>query len=272
MEIQWSLVLFTAISGVGGFLFVFTCIDELRKHELGNALYVNLIVALAFMAVGGIASMTHIIHHLDRVMAVLTHPAQGIFLEALMLGITGILAIVYGVLCYRQINATARRVVAVLGIVSAVLLSFFCGYSYMMGSRPSWDVVLLPLGYTGTVVAGGAGLHLFIAAHFKCADELLKASALYVIVGGALALVTGCAFGFYSGTAFGSAAWIFWVFVVLINGIVPVACGYKAMKDSASVVPAALLASMGGIIGSSGYRVFMWVVGTAVANYFGLAI
>ena len=271
MEIQWSLVLFTALSGVGAFVFAFTCLEDLLKHELGKLAYINSAIAVVLMGIGGIASATHIIHHLDRIMAVLTHPAQGIFLEALMLGITCVIAVVYVVLRYRGVNDTAVHIVAVLGIIASVLFSFFCGFSYMMGSRPSWNVILLPIGYTGTVIAGGAGIVLAMAAR-SCDASMLKSTSTYTIAGGIIALLTGGAYGIYSGAAFGEYAWVFWVLVVLVDGIVPIVCGLLAKKDANRAFSAGIIAAVAGCVGSSGYRVLMWLIGVAIANYFGMVI
>lgn len=84
MEIQWSLVLFTAVAGCGTWASVGVAVDELRglterTNRLASA------VALVLAVVGGIASVTHLSHP-DRIMAVLGHPTPGIFLEALQIG------------------------------------------------------------------------------------------------------------------------------------------------------------------------------------------
>ncbi|WP_270297928.1 DmsC/YnfH family molybdoenzyme membrane anchor subunit [Eggerthella sinensis] len=79
MTIQWSLVLFTVLAGCGAWLFACVAIDEFR----GAAAKVRVpasVAAVVLLAVGGIASATHL-SHVDRMMAALAHPAPGIFLE-----------------------------------------------------------------------------------------------------------------------------------------------------------------------------------------------
>ena len=117
MTIQWSLVLFTVLAGCGAWLCACVAIDEFR----GAAAKVRVpasVAAVVLLAVGGIASATHL-SHVDRMMAALAHPAPGIFLEALLLGLLAVCAIVYAVLVARRAGAGARKAVAVAGIVLA---------------------------------------------------------------------------------------------------------------------------------------------------------
>ena len=86
MTIQWSLVLFTVLSGCGAGLFACTALDEFRGGAASKVRLPACAVAVALLVVGGIASATHL-SHVDRMMAVLAHPTAGIFLEALLLGL-----------------------------------------------------------------------------------------------------------------------------------------------------------------------------------------
>ena len=85
MDIQWSLVLFTAIASCGTWVSVGVAVDELRGLTQRTNLVAS-VLALVLAVVGGIASVTHLSHP-DRIMAVLSHPTAGIFLEALLLGL-----------------------------------------------------------------------------------------------------------------------------------------------------------------------------------------
>ena len=52
MEIQWSLVLFTVVSGAGAWMFASSIIESLAKKDvLPNKL--ETIVAIVLLAVGG---------------------------------------------------------------------------------------------------------------------------------------------------------------------------------------------------------------------------
>lgn len=159
MTIQWSLVLFTVLSGCGAGLFACTALDEFRGGAASKVRLPACAVAVALLVVGGIASATHL-SHVDRMMAVLAHPTAGIFLEALLLGLLAVCIAVYALLVKREASSGARKALAATGIVLAVAFAFACGVSYMMTSRPVWNTVALPSAYLGTALATGAALYL----------------------------------------------------------------------------------------------------------------
>ena len=72
MTIQWSLVLFTALTGIGGWTFVCVTADEFLGRAKAAA-FPAAVVAFALSAVGGLASVTHLSHP-DRIMGALGHP------------------------------------------------------------------------------------------------------------------------------------------------------------------------------------------------------
>ena len=114
-------------------------------------------------------------------------------------------------------------------------------------------------------------LYLLLAACKKESVEAVKLAGWETVIGGVLALVSGLAFGFASGAATGDAAAIFWVALVC-GGLAPLVCGWLARSKPASAVTMATVAFAGGIIGSIAFRAVMWMVGTAVANYFGIVL
>ena len=91
MEIQWSLVLFTALSGAGAWLVACAGLDAF-KGLAKKTVVPAVVTGIVLIIVGGIASATHL-SHVDRIMAVLAHPAPGIFLEAVLLGIDVVVAV-----------------------------------------------------------------------------------------------------------------------------------------------------------------------------------
>ena len=96
MEIQWSLVLFTALSGAGAWLVACAGLDAF-KGLAKKTVVPAVVTGIVLIIVGGIASATHL-SHVDRIMAVLAHPAPGIFLEAVLLGIDVVVAVAFLVL------------------------------------------------------------------------------------------------------------------------------------------------------------------------------
>lgn len=69
----------------GTWVSVGVAVDELRGLTQRTNLVAS-VLALVLAVVGGIASVTHLSHP-DRIMAVLSHPTAGIFLEALLIGL-----------------------------------------------------------------------------------------------------------------------------------------------------------------------------------------
>ena len=199
MDIQWSLVLFTAIASCGTWVSVGVAVDELRGLTQRTNLVAS-VLALVLAVVGGIASVTHLSHP-DRIMAVLSHPTAGIFLEALLIGLFIAAVAVYVILLKRDASAGARKAVAVLAAVIGIVFSFASGYSYMMEARTTWNTITLPLGYLGFGAASGLSLYLLLVACKKESAEAVKLAGLETVIGGVLALVSGLAFGFASGAA-----------------------------------------------------------------------
>ena len=114
MDIQWSLVLFTALTGMGGWLFFFICLNVfVRKTDKGA--FAGTATALALTVVGGLASVTHLSHP-DRMLGALQHPTSGIFTEALLVGLLAIVMIAFLVMLRRGIDGGALKAVAVVGM------------------------------------------------------------------------------------------------------------------------------------------------------------
>lgn len=156
MEIQWSLVVFTLLTGAGGWMLAGIAVNEfVRKSDKDPSYPVG--IALALVIVGGFASVTHLSHP-DRIMNALANPLSGIFTEAALVGIVVVLGAIQLVL-YRREQANAAKVVAVASAVFGAALSFMAGESYtVMASRAAWDTMFLPLAYLGTAAPIGIGL------------------------------------------------------------------------------------------------------------------
>ncbi len=270
MEIQWSLVLFTCLSGAGAWLLACAGLDAFRGLTK-KASVPAIVVAIVLIVAGGLASATHLTH-VDRIMAVLAHPAPGIFLEALLLGIDVIVAVVLLALVKREGSEAARKALGVAAVVMAVVFSYSCGSSYMMASQLAWDTITLPLGYLGTAAATGTALWYVLCAALKEEPPALAFAAQETVAGGAAALVLSLAFGLVSGAALGAEALTFWVGVVLCGGVVPAACGFVGMKKPESALQLAVVAAAGALIGSVAFRVLMWLASVALMSLFGATI
>ena len=191
MTIQWSLVLFTALTGIGGWTFVCVAADEFLGRAKAAA-FPAAVVAFALSAVGGLASVTHLSHP-DRIMGALGHPTSGIFTEAVLVGCVCVFVAIYLVMLKRGASDGARKAVAVIGAVFGVLISFMAGESYLMSSRPNWDTQLLPLGYMLTAMPGGIACYLAVAAA-KAKEAKLDQYAKALLVAGVLGVLGTVAF------------------------------------------------------------------------------
>lgn len=134
MSIQWSLVLFTALTGLAGWLFACVLISE-WTNRAERTRFIAMLSGLVLMAVGGFASVLHLSHP-ENMLAALSHPTSGIFIEAVLVGISALCAIVYLVLHARKVSDTVRKVFLVISAIAGVALSFMAGSSYMMSSCP----------------------------------------------------------------------------------------------------------------------------------------
>lgn len=270
MEIQWSLVLFTVLSGAGAWLFACVGIDAFKGLSRKVALPASL-GAVLLMALGGLCSITHLSHP-ERMLEALGHPAPGIFLEALLLGLLAVVALIYAVLTRREASKRARRGLAMVGVVLAIVFSFACGSSYMMSSQEAWNSITLPLGYVGTAAASGTALWALLVAVLKEDAAVVRLAGWETLVGGVLSFVFAVSYGLVTGVAMGTEAPLFWIAVVVCGGIAPAVCGFLMTRMPEKAFAYAVIALVGALIGSVAFRALMWLVGSALMTLFGVVI
>jgi anaerobic dimethyl sulfoxide reductase subunit C (anchor subunit) len=285
MAIEWSLVLFTAISGAGAWLFVASALGELSGKGAGengedNATahgsklalpgVLEALVALVLVAVGGVISVTHLAHP-DRIINALSHPTSGICLEAAFVGVISLALVVYLLLKVRGASAGAIKAVAVIGLLLGVVFSFSCGFSYMMAARPTWNTLALPLAYLGTAAAAGTALNLLIKMIQKRGQVSLGFAGLLSLLAGAVGIVTALVFVLGAGEVLfgGEGQLSIWVIALFVALAVVCAIGALYFKSSSKSVGFAALSVCGGLVGVVALRVVMWLTGTGVLDFFG---
>lgn len=264
MEIQWSLVLFTALTGMGGCMFACVAVDEFLGRAKAAALPAAA-VAFVIAVVGGLASVTHLSHP-DRIMGALSHPTSGIFTEALLVGCLCVCIVVYIVLVKREAGAGARKAVAVIGGVFGLLLSFMAGESYLMEARPNWCSQLLPLGYLLTAIPEGVAAYLVVVAA-KAKDADVAPYGKMLLAGGVLGAVGALAYTLWAGPADG-AQWALLALAVVGAGVVPAACGALVAKKPANLMALAGGSAACALVGAVSYRCIMWLITVPIANLF----
>jgi anaerobic dimethyl sulfoxide reductase subunit C (anchor subunit) len=270
MAIEWTLVLFTAVSGTGAWIFVSAVLGELLKKDeaVGKA---EAIVAFVLVAVGGCLSVLHL-QHPEHILEALNRPASGIFIEALLIGLTALVIVGYVVMVWRKVNTHARRVVAVVGLVLAVALSFACGSSYMMAARPAWDSIFLPLAYLGTAAAAGTSCNLLIKVVRKQGAESVKFASILALAGGILGAITALAYCLMASNLLLSnedsvLIWLIALFLTLAVSVISSAFVGRQAKKELSL---AAIATAGGVVGAISLRAVMWLAGAPVLNFFDL--
>ena len=250
MDIQWSLVLFTALTGMGGWLFFFICLNVfVRKTDKGA--FAGTATALALTVVGGLASVTHLSHP-DRMLGALQHPTSGIFTEALLVGLLAIVMIAFLVMLRRGIDGGALKAVAVVGMALGALMSFMAGQSYLM-----------------TAAASGAAAYLVLIAAQKADENACSLYGLMTLAAGCVALITVLAYGAVAGAFAGDAAPMT-IAAAAFGGVAPIACGFLARKKPGSAVALGAVALIAALIGSIAFRCAMWVIGAGLYDFFGL--
>jgi anaerobic dimethyl sulfoxide reductase subunit C (anchor subunit) len=268
MAIEWALVLFTAVSGTGAWLFVAAALGELAKKDevIGKA---EAIVAFVLLAVGGCLSVLHL-RHPEHILEALNRPASGIFIEALLVGLTALVILIYLILVWRNATAGARKAVAVVGIITGIVFSFACGSSYMMSARPAWDSIFLPLAYLGTAAAAGTSLNLLIKIVRKGDAQSVRLASLLALGGGVAGAVLALAYCLAAGGVLlsGEGNTSIWLIALFLALVVAAIGSVFAGKQAEKGLGLAALAVVGGVVGAVSLRAVMWLAGAPVLDFF----
>lgn len=264
MAVQWSLVCFTVLAGLACWCFVGLAVDQLCTKATKAALPAS-IVSLAALALGGIASVTHLSHP-ARLVEALSVPTSSIFMEGVGTLALGVLIIIFIVLAKR--GSSASKYVAAVGAVVAIVLSFVMGNSYVMASRDAWNTLALPFAYLGTAMALGVSAYAAVAALTD--GEQHEFHSLLVVGAAVISLVTVVAYAVSAGVAsYAAAAPLLWGGTALVGGVVPAVCGVLARKDAGRARALLVVAAICALIGAITFRMAMWEVGSFAIDYFG---
>ena len=183
MEIQWPLVFFTLLTGLGVGAFAFVAISE-WLGKAGRIRMSGAITALVAMALGGVASVFHL-GHPERIFNVLGNLSSGISQEMILMGLTGLAILVYIILMRMGYPAQTRKMVALIGLVLAVILAIVMGNNYVLPARPAWNTWLLPLFY----VVSAAVLGIFAMYSLAVVSKEEEATVMGVNRAALIALV-----------------------------------------------------------------------------------
>jgi len=280
MEIQWPLVFFTLLTGLGagGFAAVAAC-ELLGKAE--RARVPGAIMAVVAMAAGGVASVLHL-GHPERFFNALGHLSSGITTEMVLIGLTGLTILAYLAVVRLGYSALARRVVAGIGLVLAIALVFAMGASYVLPARPAWNTWLLPLLFASSAaVLGLFAMYIWTLAAMedKAAVVAANKAACIAVAVETLVLV---AYVIYLAVApfqnplrsagrllGGDLALAFWLGVVVVGIIAPlVLTGWLAKRKAFPSLAVPICGLLCALVGGGTLRALMYVLGSSIEQFF----
>ena len=184
MELQWPLIIFTALVAWSAGLFATQCLAAI-KGECKKIQMLSWIVAAALLVVGGIAVFVHL-EHWERIFNGFGHLTSGITQELIAIVILGIVAIVYLAFMRKsEDGASVPKWLAITGIVVSALLVVVMAHSYLMAARPAWDTVVWILVILGNACVLGPSMLILLAA---VKEDLAEGSILpkAVLIGAAV--------------------------------------------------------------------------------------
>ncbi len=282
MSIQWPLVLFTLLTGLGAGTFGWVALSE-WWGQAERARQPAAITALVALIAAGVASVFHL-GHPERIFNALGHFGSGIFFEMLLVGLTGLAALVYIVMLRSQSPAGARKAVATVGLLTGIAVSVAVGASYVLPSRPAWYTVLLPLLYLSSAgVLGSFSMYFWAALRREAAGTVagLDRITLVALVVEAVLLL---AYVVYLAAApfqhdsrslarlvAGDLAPIFWLGTVAIGLLVPAYLAYRYLAAKAQGLSPLLVSTLGLIsvlVGGVALRAPLYLLGTSIEQFF----
>lgn len=293
MEIQWSLVLFAALSAWGAGTYAACAVFSGLLGWARPARTPALVLSAVALVVGAVASMTHL-GHLDRIFGVLANPGSGIFVEGLSAALLVCVILVWLVAASRGASGGTVRAIAAVGLVPALVLTIAVGSSYLMASKPAWDVVALPLLSVGTAAVLGV-LTFCALADAKAEDAramavMSRVAVAAVVVQAILvtlyvSMVAGAGFQHESREAArmlsGDLAPLFWGGVVGLGLVVPLVASllqgrrYAGSASAGATEAAASSASTAIlfvavaclVLAAVAFRVVMFSMGSSIISF-----
>ena len=277
MSIEWSLVFFTLFTGLAAGVFTGIAVSEWTGGAVKQIRFPGAVLTLAALIIGGGSSVLHL-GHPERIFGALEQPGSGIFMEALFIGLFGLIVIFYLLALRRGASELVCRLLATFGMIPAVLLAFAVGYTYMMPSRPAWDTLILPFLYLASAAVMGC---FCIAALLSGREEHPPASALGTISAVFLGFQMGLTvvyLGHLTAVPYpdasrsvtrilaGDLAPLFWIGIVLLGFLVPAFILLRAKKSGSPAM--ARYGLMCVLVAGIAFRAMMFSLGSAVRNFF----
>ncbi len=281
MSIQWELLLFSLLVALGMGCFAFVAVTE-WLGKLESIRLPGAITSLVALGIGGMISAMHL-GHPERVFHILGNIKSGIAQEFILTAIIGAIIVLYiALLIWKGASAQARKNVAAIGLIVAVVVTFSTGRIYVLGSRPAWNTYIIPILYVATAAALGM-FAMYIWTVLKEKDELLiqkvNKAAFFAQIGFAVMVL---AYVIYLAAApfpdpsrspqrllAGDLAWLFWGAVVLIGLAIPMIMTVRRMKGQpgGSILTVPVTGLICTLVGSATIRALMYLLGSSVHQF-----
>ena len=202
MELQWPLILFTALVAWSAGLFGTQALLAAGGHAK-KAQMPAWVTSAVLLAAGGIAVFFHL-EHWERIFNGFGHLTSGITQELIAIVALAVVAVAYLVMMRRSDDgATVPKWLCWASVAVCAVLVAVMAHSYTMAARPAWDSVLWILYVLGNACAlGPCTMALIMAA---AGDETAPAG-LPALAGAALGAVTAVAFAAFLQASAGSFA------------------------------------------------------------------
>ena len=226
MELQWPLILFTALVAWSAGLFGTQELLAAGGHAKRSQTPAW-VASAALLAAGGVAVFFHL-EHWERIFNGFGHLTSGITQELIAIVALAVVAVAYLVMMRRsEDGATVPKWLCWVAVAVCIVLVAVMAHSYTMAARPAWDSVLWILYVLGNAcVLGPCTMALVMAA---VGDEVVPVG-LPALAGAALATLATIAFAIFLQMSAGSFAEVGFYF----DPTRPTA----GMADAASVVAA----------------------------------
>ena len=277
MSIEWSLVFFTLFVGLAAGTFIIIAFSEWTGSAVKQVRFPGAVLTLVALAIGGVSSVLHL-GHPERIFGALEKPGSGIFMEALLIGIFGLIVIFYMLALRRGASNLVCKLLATLGAIPAIWLAIAMGLTYAMPSRPAWDTGHLTYLYLASAIMMGYFCMTTLLSGLKGECRELQIDILFSFAFGLQMAATVLYISYLAKAPYpdvsrsaarvliGDLAPLFWIGVVLLGILVPGFIMQRAKKSGSLAL--ARYGLMCVLIGGIAFRAMMFSLGSAVRNFF----
>jgi len=253
-SIQWTLVIFKLLAGVGGGILGFVGLSEFFGRKTDNNRKV-LLVSIGLLLIAGCAVLVHV-GKPAGIMAVVRNLSVSSPLSWEFISFAAAILVSIVLLVPKKSNKALGKTLGIIAIIVALAVGFTTGYSHiaMVGMR-SWHNPIIPACFlTSALLLGG-----LVCAAISGKENPEKDRKLFttiIITLAVLATISYCVYGFT--TNLGDYALIYWSATPLLGGALCVASAIMMkIKDSALWLSIAVGSAL---VGSVVFRALIWSI------------